>query len=240
VGFAGANNRAIPLSLGRYVLLLNSDTEVRPGALTAMVGFLDQTPGAGAAGSRLTDPDGALQLSCDLMPTLFREFWRLFHFDKLARLASYDMRRWDLGAAREVDTVQGACLLLRREALDGVGLLDERFFMYSEEIDLCFRLRRAGWAVYWVPQAAVVHYGGQSTRQASTEMFLQLYRSKYLFFRKTAGAPGGLAFKIILLAASTLRIGLSPLTCLFRSPREEQLLAKASQYRQLVAALRTM
>jgi hypothetical protein len=83
--------------------------------------------------------------------------------------------------------VQGACLILRRQALDQVGLLDQAYFMYSEEVDLCYRLRRPGWRIYWVPQAVVVHYGGQSTRQVPAAMFLQLYQGKVRYFRKHHG-----------------------------------------------------
>jgi GT2 family glycosyltransferase len=240
VGFARANNQAIRLSNGRYVLLLNSDTEVQPGALRAMVEFLDSRPEAGAAGSRLLNPDGTLQPSCHPMPTLFREFWRLFHLDRLLRLASYGMGSWDLRSPREVDTVQGACLMLRREVLDVVGLLGEEYFMYSEETDLCFRLRQAGWSIYWVPEARVIHYGAQSTQQASAKMFFHLYHSKYLFFKNTGGWLSGVLFKLILLAASIVRVALSPLAYGLHRSRREQLLAKASLYRRLIVGLPMM
>jgi hypothetical protein len=97
-------------------------------------------------------------------------------------------------------------LLIRREALDEVGLLDENFFMYTEEVDLCFRLNRAGWEILWEPRALVVHYGGQSTRQRKTEMFLRLYESKILFFRKHHGRFLSEAYKGLLLLASLPRI----------------------------------
>ena len=237
VGFARANNQAIRQSGGRYVLLLNPDTEVRPGALETLVRFMDAHPEAGAAGARLLNPDGTLQESCHPFPTLGREFWRLFHLDALWRFARYDMARWDLETPREVDSVQGACVILRREALDQVGLLDEDYFMYTEEVDLCHRLRQGGWRIYWVPQAVVVHYGGQSTRQMPAEMFLRLYESKLLYFRKRRGPTAARLYKLILLAASLARLLVSPLAWLERPPRREEHLTLAGQYRRLVRVL---
>ncbi len=115
------------------------------------------------------------------------------------------MTLWKEDRARNVEVLLGACLLIRRLALDQVGSLDEDFFMYSEEVDLCYRLRRCGWNLYWVPQAEVIHYGGQSTGQVPSEMFLQLYRSKVLFFRKHHGRLGGRLYKIVLLLAALPR-----------------------------------
>jgi len=237
VGFAQANNQAIRESTGRYVLLLNPDTEVLPGTLEILVHFMDAHPQAGAAGTRLLNPDSTLQPSCHPAPTLSREFWRLFHLDAIWPYACYPMASWDLETAREVDVVQGACLILRREALDQVGWLDEDYFIYSEEVDLCHRLRQHGWSVYWVPQAVVMHYGGQSTQQVATEMFLRLYQSKLLYFRKHHGWLATEVYKLILLAAALTRLLLSPLAWLERPPQRQRHLVLAGHYRRLVRAL---
>jgi GT2 family glycosyltransferase len=201
VGFAKANNQAIRQSHDRYVLLLNSDTEVCSGALEAMIKFMESHPRAGACGPRLLNADGTLQPSCHPMLTPWREFWRLAFLDRVRRLATYDMSTWDLETPREVEVIKGACLMLRQEALDEVGLLDERYFMYTEEMDLCHRLRKAGWKLYWVPQAEVVHYGEASSRQIAEEMYLQLYRSKVLFHRKFGGEQRAWLFKLLLALA---------------------------------------
>ncbi len=237
VGFARANNQAVRESMGRYVLLLNPDTEVKPGALETLVRFMDDHPEAGAAGARLINPDSTLQSSCHPAPTLFGEFWRLFHLDALWPYACYNMARWDLAMPREVDVVQGACMILRREALDQVGLLDEDYFIYSEEVDLCHRLRRHGWKVYWVPQAVVVHHGGQSTQQVAAEMFLRLYQGKVLYFRKHHGCLVAQVYKLILLAAALGRLLVSPLAWLERPRRRQQHLMLAGHYRRLMRAL---
>ncbi len=260
-GFARANNQAIRQSTGRYVLLLNPDTVVHPGALTALVTFMDAYPRAGACGPRLLNGDGALQVSCHPFPTLGREFGRLFHLDALWPRARYDMARWDPATPRAVDVVQGACMMVRREALEQVGLLDEGYFIYTEEVDLCYRLHHAdrpadhwplmdtetnlsnschSWQIYWIPRAAVVHYGGQSTGQMPAEMFLRLYGSKVLYFRKHYGRWRARVYKLILLVAALARLALSPLAWLERSLRRQQHMALASHYRRLLMALPQM
>jgi hypothetical protein len=171
-----------------------------------MVDFMRRTPPAGACGACLVSPDGSLQASASPTPTLLRELWRLFHLDRLRPLSLYPLADWDPARARTVDVVQGAALLLRRKALDEVGLLDERYFMYTEEVDLCFRLRKAGWGVFWLPYAKVLHWGGQSTRQRRAEMFLRLYESKVIFFRKHHGRAAAFAYKLILALAALPRI----------------------------------
>ena len=239
-GFAAANNQAILASAGQYVLLLNPDTEVRPGALATLVRFLDDHPEAGAAGSLLLEPDGSMQPSCHPTPTLSRELWRLLHLERLWLYASYPMGSWPRDTPREVDAAQGACLILRRAALTQAGYLDEDYFIYTEEVDLCHRIRRRGWKVYWVPAAEVVHYGGRSTRQVAGPMFLWLYRSKVLFFRKHRGRLAARIYKGVLLLAAVLRLLASPLAYLERSPRRQQHLAVARGYWELVKALPTL
>ena len=233
-GFAGANNRGIRHSRGATVLLLNSDTEVRAGALETLLQFMEANPQAGGAGARLLNPDGSLQHSCSPMPTLLREGMHLFHLDIQERRA---MRAWDVAAPRPVDVLLGACLLIRREAIEQIGLMDEGYFMYSEEVDYCRRLQDAGWILYWVPQAEVVHYGGQSTRQAATEMFLRLYAAKLRYFRKHDGRRAGQMYKLILVAAALFRLLLLPLALLAPKPKREEQVSLAQRYWKLVKAL---
>ncbi|NIM04093.1 MAG: glycosyltransferase, partial [Armatimonadetes bacterium] len=213
-GFSRANNRAIRQCVGDYVLLLNPDTQVMTGSLEKLVEFMENHPEAGAAGARLLNPDRSLQISCHPQPTLSRELWRLFHLDALWTYGSYDMAAWSTEEPREVDVAKGACLMLRRAAMDEVGLLDEDYFIYSEEVDLCFRIRRGGWRLFWVPQAAVIHYEGQSTKQLPLEMFLRLYRGKILYFRKNHGWGAAGAYKLILMAATLARLLVGPLALL--------------------------
>ncbi len=201
VGFARANNQAICHSRGRYVLLLNSDTVVHGGALAAMVAFMETHPEAGGCGPRLLNGDGSLQPSVHPMLTPWREFWRLSFLDRLWPLASYRQETWDTTIARPVEVIKGACLLLRRAALDQVGLLDDRYFMYTEEVDLCYRLARAGWQLWYLPQAEVTHFGEASSKQVRQDMYLQLYRSKVQFFRKFGGVARSAWYKFLLALA---------------------------------------
>jgi N-acetylglucosaminyl-diphospho-decaprenol L-rhamnosyltransferase len=237
IGFARANNLAIQQGIGRYVLLLNPDTEVKPGAIEALVEFMDDNPRAGAAGSCLLSPNDTLQPSCHPEPTISRELWRLFHLDKLYPYAIYPIERWDLKTPRLVDALQGACIILRRKALDQVGLLDEDFFIYSEEVDLCYRLRKSGWEIFWVPQSRVVHLGGQSTQQASKEMFLHLYRGKLLYFRKHHGWLAALIYKAILISAGFARLLVTPLAWFEQPSARQRHLTLARNYIRMLKVL---
>jgi len=240
VGFARANNQAIQLCRGEYVLLLNPDTLVAPGALQALIDFLDQHPEAGAAGARLIRPDGSLQISSHPRPTLSRELWRLFHLDALAPYAMYSLTRWETKQHQEVDILAGACLLVRSEVLEQVGSLDEDYFIYAEEIDLCHRIQRAGWRLYWVPHAEVIHFGGQSTQQVPTEMFLNLYHSNIKYFRKHHGWWAAQIYKMILRIAALSRLLLAPFVIFEHSTRRQKHLTLVDRYWRLILALPRM
>jgi len=198
VGFAAANNQALRAmgfpsaeshELPRYVLLLNPDTEVLGDALATMVRFLDENPQAGVAGAKLLYPDGRPQHSAFAFPTLaqaFLDFFPLHHRLLNSRLnGRYPRRLYERGEPFPIDHPLGAALMARGEAIQEVGLLDERFFIYCEEIDWCMRMKKAGWGVYCVPRAAeVVHHEAKSTRQVRGEMFVALWRSRHLLFEK--------------------------------------------------------
>lgn len=237
LGFAGGNNRAILQSQGRYVLLLNPDTEVKPDTFNHLIDFMDKHPKAGAVGPLTLNPDGTLQASCYPAPTLFREFWRLCHLDTIYAYGTYYITEWDQNKVRKVDALLGACLLLRKTTLDQVGLLDETYFMYSEEIDLCYRLQKANWQLYWIPQAKIVHYGGQSAQQVAVEMFMQLYKGKLIFIRKHYGRFAGQIYKLILLITTLLRLLISPLAWLERPQKRQHHLRLAGRYWKLMRTL---
>jgi N-acetylglucosaminyl-diphospho-decaprenol L-rhamnosyltransferase len=197
VGFAAANNQALQAmgfpsakhhDLPRYVLLLNPDTEVLNDALTTMVRFLDENPHAGVAGAKLLYPDGRLQHSAFAFPTLAQAFLDFFplHYRLLSSRLNgrYPRRFYEGGNPFPIDHPLGAALMARGEAIQEVGLLDERFFIYCEEIDWCIMMKKAGWGIYCVPRAEVVHHEAKSTRQVRGEMFAALWRSRYLLFEK--------------------------------------------------------
>jgi hypothetical protein len=236
VGFARANNQAIDLALGRYVLLLNSDTEVQPGALAALVGFMEASPRAGAVGPYLLNSDGTLQPACHPMLTPWREFVRLLFLDRFLHVATYGAAWWNTDSPRQTEVIKGACLLLRREALEQVGPLDGSYFMYTEEVDLCYRLLQAGWQLWWMPTARVIHHGEASSRQVAQAMYIQLYRSKVQFYRKYGGEPRANLFKGLLRVAYWPRV--IAMTAL--APASPAFGARASTYRSLLAQLSSL
>jgi N-acetylglucosaminyl-diphospho-decaprenol L-rhamnosyltransferase len=203
VGFAGANNQGIAASTGEYVLLLNSDTLVPPGAISSLVRFMSERPRVGACGPRLLRPDGTPQPYAyggdPTLPYLLRR-----GFSRL--LLGRSLHDWTIDRALQVDWVSGACLLLRRVALDQVGPLDGQFFMYFEDNDLCLRLRRAGWQVYYEPQVAITHLGGQSLRrnpraQAAYQTSLRYFYTKHYGSAERIMLNAGLAIYNRLLRA---------------------------------------
>jgi GT2 family glycosyltransferase len=236
-GFAPANNQAYQISRGRYVLLLNSDTEVHLGALRALVDFMEAQPDCGGGGALLRNADGSLQPSCHPMLTPGREFWRLTFLDRVWRKSTYAMTEWDETQPRRVETIKGACLIVRRSALESAApLLDEQYFMYTEEVDLCYRLSQAGWKLYWIPQAQVTHFGEASSRQAYDAMYVQLYRSKVQFYRKFGGEARARRFKRLVTWAYWPRLIAARAT----APFKPSLAARARTFRQLLADLPAM
>ena len=188
LGFARANNQAIKRSSGKYELLLNPDTLIRESALEAMVSFMEANARVGICGCRLLNEDGSVQPSCGKFPDLFTIF---LHMTKLNYLypGNRFSRRFmgaglDGGGAEEVDWATGACLLVRHQAMEEIGLLDERFFMYCEDLDWCRRMKDAGWKVYCLPQAEVVHYRSRSYEEGSLRIFLEGYKSWFIYLRK--------------------------------------------------------
>ncbi len=189
LGFTRANNQGIECSTGRYVMLLNNDTRVLPGAFSEAIAYLDENRGAGVAGLKLLNEDGSLQLSCRRFPSfsqaLFNRYsllTRLFPNNRFSR--EYLMTDIQHDEIHDVDWVSGACLVIRRELLDEIGPLDERFFMYSEDVDYCYRAWQAGWRVVYLPFARVYHLIGQDTRKVKFRLTYERHRSMYMFYKK--------------------------------------------------------
>lgn len=222
VGFVHATNQAIAASRGTYLLLLNSDAIAPPGSLARMVSFMEDHPEAGAVAPKLVNPDGSFQASYARFPTLVSESFSAFGLNR---------RLWGPyhpspppqpnEAPRPVDWAPGACLLLRRSAVEAVGPLDEAFWMYSEDTDLCYRIHRAGWKVYYLPDVEVVHLGGASSRQCRPESVARLYGSKVRFFRKHYGLAQAVLLSLAVAAAYAVKAGLACLTYPFLHRREQ-------------------
>lgn len=200
-GFAAACNQAIRISRGRYVLLLNPDTLIHCGALEKMVQFLDQKPSAGGGGPRLNNPDGTLQPSIRMYPSFkssFHQFTILGDLGIFHRAGNkYQARDFNYHRASIVDQPMGAALFLRKKALDEVGLLDESFFLYYEEVDLCLRLSRAGWSLWYNPDSVIVHIGGGSTNKTVVQSRFLMLESQFKYFSKHLGKVPTARFKIL-------------------------------------------
>lgn len=189
VGFATANNQGIRISSGRYILLLNSDTQLERDTIQLMVAFMGEHPTVGASGCRVLLPDGRLDAACKRgFPTPMTS---LFYVSGMARLfpSSAVINRYHMGHlssddVNPVDAIVGAFMLVRRNAIDEVGLLDEGYFMYGEDIDWCFRIKQAGWQIFYYPSAHIIHHKGGSSPRKQARLVREFYRAMLLFYKK--------------------------------------------------------
>lgn len=224
IGFGRANNQGAAMARGRYLLLLNPDAFVHEGAVDRLVAFMDARPDAGAAGPLLRYADGRLQRSASSFPTVWTELWTTLGLDRAFPrspvFGRYKLTYWAMDDLREVDALMGACLILRRAAVERVGLFDEQFFMYSEEIDLCYRLRAAGWRIYFVPDAEATHIWGGSAKRVPGKTFLRLFHSRVQFFRKHYGEGATRLYKGVLMLAGLTRALGGPLVFAVRRDAE--------------------
>lgn len=197
VGFGRANNQALPLIHGRYVLLLNTDAFVQQDTLYKTMQYMDAHHKCGILGVKLLGRDGTLQPSCRYFPTpwnIFLERTGFKQFFKQAKLI--DDMSWDHNVARNCDWVPGCYYMIRKEVIDQVGLFDPRYFLYYEEVDHCFTAKSAGWDVTYFPDTTVVHIGGESAKQESkisskSQQIESLQiESELLYFRKNHGLIG--------------------------------------------------
>jgi N-acetylglucosaminyl-diphospho-decaprenol L-rhamnosyltransferase len=188
-GFGAGNNVGMRAASGRYFVLLNPDAWLTEGALAALVAFADEHPEAAVVGPRLLNPDGSLQRSVRGYPSPWRIATEYFFLRKLAprsrTLNAFFGANFDHESVREAEFLGGACLLVRRDAVDSVGGFDEDFFLMSEEVDWCYRFRQAGWKVLFYPGAEVVHVVGASLNPAQ---FKEIVRGHLQFLRKHRGA----------------------------------------------------
>lgn len=222
VGFAEANNQGIRQARGRYILVLNPDTVVRRGTLEALVDYADAHPDIGALGPMLVSENGAVDYRGGRrFPTLWSELLkrlRLVH----PVYGDNAMMDWDHRTSRDVELVCGACMLLRREVIEAVGMFDEGFFLFGEDVDWCFRIRRAGWRVYYLAEAVVVHLGGKSSESARDKLGFEIARSRHRFLRKAYGSRVGLLHRLVIVATELPKTALLGLWTAFTLDAEER------------------
>jgi len=226
LGFAKANNQAIRIAKGHHVLLLNPDTIVIPKSLDLMIEFMEKNQKVGALGPKLIDINGAVQPSAGRADTVFTVLLRFCtprsftgkikkilaknnfrNFRKLlgSQVDSY-FSFFDIETPVEIDLISGACLLVRKETIEQVGLLDEKFFLYSDDADLCFRIKKKGWKIIYFPTVKIIHYGGKTTGGDFKPFPLcRGAESEYYYFKKHYNKMTGFIVKLLLLFALTVR-----------------------------------
>jgi N-acetylglucosaminyl-diphospho-decaprenol L-rhamnosyltransferase len=241
VGFPAANNIGLDIARGRYLLLLNPDTEVVGEALATLIAYLEANPGVGIAGPQLLNPDGSVQSSRRRFPTLATGFFESTWLQPfaprrlLARYYAEDLADGETGA---VDWVTGAAIMARREVVEQVGGLDPGYFMYSEELDWCRRIRDAGWRVVYLPAAQIVHHAGKSSEQAVTARHINFQRAKLRYYRQYHGSGAAWLLRLFLLASYVLQIGVEGAKGLLGHKRELRRQRVASYWEVVKSGLR--
>lgn len=198
LGFARAVNQALDQATGHYCVLLNSDARLMEGAIKTLAAFMEENPDVGIAGGELINEDGSRQNSMAPFPSLATELFN----KRLLRILfprRYPGKERDYPAPLDVDSLVGACIIVRRQAIEEVGKLDEGYFFFMEETDWCLRMKKAGWRISFVPGALILHLQGASASLAKTEARIEYYRSRYRFFLKWHGTGKTALLKIGLM-----------------------------------------
>jgi GT2 family glycosyltransferase len=224
VGFSKACNQAIPDTKGRYILLLNPDTTVEPDAISKLADFMDANPRCGAAGPKVLNSDGTLQLACRrAFPSPAAAFYRVTYLSRIfpnnPTFSKYNFTFANPDKLLEVDALSGSCMMVRRQAVDEVGLLDEDIFMFGEDIDWCWRIKQAKWTVFYVPESVIYHIHGASSRLRPVGATINLHKGMEVFYRKHLAQKYWAPFNALVYAAIWSRAGLFILINLGRSRR---------------------
>jgi len=241
-GFARPNNTGMRQAQGRYLLLLNSDTEVRPGALRTMLKFMESHPEAGACGPKLVYPDGKTQRSVKAFPTLFTHACDMLFLDVLfpgSRLFGRgEQRYFDYTRAAPVDHLMAAAFLVRRETYESVGPLDERFAIYYNDMDWCYRMKAAGWQIWYLPDAEVIHYLGKTVGAVNTRfaLFDMLYNNVMFFYQKHYGRGSVVLYRLLLIPGFAVRALAWSIGALLR-PSDHARHMRSFSWRSLVLGL---
>ncbi len=223
-GFSRANNRGIRSSTGEYILLLNPDTLVSENVLSKMVDFMEKHTDVGMVSCKLVTGDGPLDLACRRsFPNLWDGFCRAsglsFAFPHNRMFSGYNLTYLDDNDTYEVDAVNGAFMFTRRKAVEEVGLLDEDFFMYGEDLDWCFRFKKAKWKIMYYPAATTVHIKGSSSNKRSSRMIREMFRSTALFYRKHEFERIGPVHKKLIFCGLTVWMWMTLIRNAFRAEK---------------------
>jgi GT2 family glycosyltransferase len=209
VGFARGNNIGLRECRGELICLVNSDVEALRGSIESMVFHMRNHPEVGMMGPKVIDPDSKIMPNYRGFPSLWNFFCRALALDRIfppSRIfGGYLMNYFDGNRMRKVDVIAGTFWLLRRKALDEAGWLDEDFFMYGEDIDLCKRFKKSGWDILYFPEAKIMHHGGGSSQSDPIRFFIEQQRSNWLYWRKHHRPISGVGFVLILMVHQMVR-----------------------------------
>ena len=233
MGFARANNQAIKISKGKYVVLLNSDTVLKENAISGLVSFLDQNGTAAMTGPRMTDEKGRLQNSYDNFPALTTELLNKSILRILFpnRFAGKTLKS---DFPFEVDSLIGACIAIRSEAIKAVGMFDEDYFFFLEETDWCFRMRKAGWKIFHQPEIEITHLQGQSKKRQPALSWIEYYRSLYKYFKKNRSKTSYFSLRIFRFIKLILNLVLTFIGLLITLGLKKRLREKTGVYARLL------
>ncbi len=233
-GFTHASNQGIEASNGRYVLLLNSDTIILNNAIAKMVEFADAHPEASVVGCKVFNPDGSLQRSCFMYPSILNTCLLVTYLYKLFPRSRFFGRAmmtwWDFDDVRQVQAVCGCCSMVRREAIKQVGLMDERYFFYGDESDWCHRFEKNGWKNLFMPHAKIIHYGGATTKSMPDTFKLQLCGSLLIFMRLHRGKLAFACARFLMALFLFVRVPYWYLVALFNKGKRQAAFKTGAAY----------
>ena len=224
-GFVRPTNQGMRLAAGRYLLWLNPDTIIHPGALDQLVDFMENHPDVGICGPKVLNRDGSMQKPC--RRGVSRPWATFSYFSGLSRLfpksklfGGYLLNYMDEDATHEVDGVSGSCMFIRRAVVDQIGYVDEQFFAYQDDADYCFQAQKAGWKIYYVPTARITHFGGQGGSRAQPyRSIYEWHRSYYLYYRKNLSADYFFLFNWLYYSIMLFKLMLALLTNALRKEK---------------------
>ena len=198
-GFAAGNNQALRVVEARYVLLLNSDTIVWENTLESIYNYMEDHKDVGACGCRVLLENGELDKACKRsFPNVKNSFFRLFHIPTNSADDNYNLDNLPDDEIYEIDCLTGAFMFMRKEALDTAGLLDETFFMYGEDIDLCYRIKNSGWKIIYYGESKITHLKGASSKKQKSKLIYEFYRAMYIYYKKHHAEESSLIVNIVV------------------------------------------
>ena len=198
-GFAAGNNQALRIVDARYVLLLNSDTIVWENTLESIYNYMEDHKDVGACGCRVLLENGELDKACKRsFPNVKNSFFRLFHIPTNSADDNYNLDSLPDDEIYEIDCLTGAFMFMRKEALDTAGLLDETFFMYGEDIDLCYRIKNSGWKIIYYGESKITHLKGASSKKQKSKLIYEFYRAMYIYYKKHHAGQSSFIVNIVV------------------------------------------